>query len=133
MKKILVIEDESSVRQNLVELLNAEGYQAIEARDGEEGVSLAWDALPDLILCDISLPRMDGYGVLSRISRDPATAAIPFIFLTARVEREDLRRGMSLGADDYITKPFSIDEILTAIQTRLHKHAQLTDHAEQRH
>jgi CheY-like chemotaxis protein len=132
MKKILVIEDEISVRQNLVELLNAEGYQAIEAKDGEEGVSLAWEQLPDLILCDISMPRMDGFGVLSRISRDPATATIPFVFLTARVERDDLRRGMSLGADDFITKPFSIDEILSAIETRLQKRARITDQVEKK-
>ena len=132
MKKILIIEDEVAVRENLVELLTAEGYQAIEAKDGEEGVSLAWEKLPDLILCDISMPRMDGFGVLSRISRDPATATIPFIFLTARVEREDRRRGMSLGADDFITKPFSIDEILTAVETRLDKHAQISDNVEKK-
>jgi len=121
MKRILVIEDESTVRQNLVELLNAEGFFPVEAGDGEEGVRLAWEILPDLILCDISMPRMDGFGVLSRISRDPATATIPFIFLSAMAEREDLRRGMSLGADDYIMKPFSIDDVLQSIQKRLEK------------
>lgn len=130
MKKVLIIEDETTVRENLVELLTAEGYQAIEAKDGEEGVSLAWDLLPDLILCDISMPRMDGLGVLSRISRDPATATIPFIFLTARVEREDLRRGMSLGADDFITKPFTIDEVLSAVETRLQKRARIVEQVE---
>lgn len=132
MKKILVIEDETSVRQNLVELLCAENYQPIEACDGEEGVRLAWDALPDLILCDINMPRLDGFGVLSRVSRDPATAAIPFIFLTARVERADLRRGMSLGADDYITKPFSINDVLTAVEKRLEKRALIESQAEQK-
>lgn len=130
MKKILVIEDETSVRQNLVELLNAEGYLPLEARDGEEGVSLAWEMLPDLILCDISMPKMDGYGVLLRLSRDPATATIPFIFLTARVEVEDLRRGMSLGADDYITKPFTINDVLRAIETRLGKRALIENQVE---
>lgn len=125
MKKILIIEDETPVRENLIELLSAEGYQPIEARDGEEGVSLAWEMLPDLILCDISMPKMDGYGVLSRVSRDPATATIPFIFLTARVEREDLRRGMSMGADDYITKPFTIDDVLHSIELRLDKRSMI--------
>ena len=132
MKKVLVIEDETSVRENLVELLSAEGYQPIEARDGEEGVRLAWDVLPDVILCDINMPKMDGYGVLSRVSRDPATATIPFIFLTARAEREDQRRGMLLGADDYITKPFSIDDVLQAIEKRLEKRALIENEAEKK-
>jgi DNA-binding response OmpR family regulator/anti-sigma regulatory factor (Ser/Thr protein kinase) len=132
MKKILVIEDETTVRQNLVELLNAEGFLPIEARDGEEGVHLAWEMLPDLILCDINLPKMDGFGVLSRLSRDPATLIIPFIFLTARTEREDQRRGMSLGADDYIMKPFSIDDVLQAIQKRLEKRALIENQAEKK-
>lgn len=130
MKKVLVIEDETSVRQNLVELLSAEGFLPIEAADGEEGARLAWEMLPDVILCDISMPKLDGYGVLSRICRDPATVTIPFIFLTARTEREDLRKGMSLGADDYIMKPFSIDDVLHAIRTRLAKRALIEDQAE---
>ncbi len=132
MNKILVIEDEKAVRENLVELLRAEGYFSIEARDGEEGVRLAWEMLPDLILCDVMMPRLDGYGVLSRLSRDADTAFIPFIFLTARTEREDLRRGMNLGADDYITKPFSLEDVLTAIQSRLEKRASLERQAEQK-
>jgi two-component system, sensor histidine kinase and response regulator len=132
MKKILVIEDEEPVRQNLVELLNVEGYQPLEAKDGEQGVRIAWDMLPDLILCDITMPRLDGFGVLSRLSRDPATAAIPFIFLTARSEREDLRRGMNLGADDYITKPFSIDDVLQAIERRLEKRGIIEEQAEKK-
>ncbi len=132
MKKVLVIEDETDVRENLVELLSAEGYLPIEARDGEEGVRLAWELLPDIILCDIKMPRMDGFGVLSRVSRDPATVAIPFIFITARTEREDLRRGMNLGADDYIMKPFSIDDVLQAIQTRLEKRALIENQVEKK-
>jgi two-component system, sensor histidine kinase and response regulator len=132
MKKILVIEDETAVRQNLVELLSAEGFLPIEARDGEEGVRLAWEMLPDLILCDINMPKMDGFGVLSRISREPATLTIPFIFLTARSEREDIRRGMSLGADDYIIKPFSIDDVLQAIHKRLEKRALIESQAEKK-
>ncbi len=132
MKKVLVIEDEVTVRQNLVELLSAEGFLPIEACDGEEGARLAWEMLPDVILCDISMPKMDGFAVLSKIGRDPATATIPFLFLTARTEREDLRRGMSLGADDYIMKPFSIDDVLQAIQTRLEKRALIEKQAEKK-
>ncbi len=132
MKKILVIEDETPVRQNLVELLSAEGFLPIEARDGEEGVRLAWEMLPDIILCDVNMPKMDGFGVLSRVSRDPATSTIPFLFLTARTEREDLRKGMSLGADDYIMKPFSIDDVLQAIHTRLEKRAMIENQVEKK-
>ncbi len=132
MNKILVIEDETPVRQNLVELLSSEGFLPIEAKDGEEGARLAWEMLPDVILCDINMPKMDGFGVLTRISRDPATATIPFIFLTARTEREDLRRGMNLGADDYIMKPFSIDDVLHAIRMRLDKRALIESQAEKK-
>jgi two-component system sensor histidine kinase/response regulator len=132
MKKILVIEDETSVRQNLVDLLSTEGFLPIEARDGEEGARLAWEMLPDVILCDITMPKMDGFGVLSKIGRDPATATIPFLFLTARTEREDLRQGMNMGADDYIMKPFSIDDVLHAIRTRLDKRALIESQAEKK-
>lgn len=132
MKKILIIEDDAPVRKNLVELLTFEGYLPIEAQDGEEGVRLAWETLPDLILCDISMPRLDGYGVLSRVIRDSTTATTPFIFLTARGEREDLRKGMSLGADDYIMKPFSINDVMRAIEMRLDKRARVEAEAEKK-
>jgi DNA-binding response OmpR family regulator len=132
MKKILVIEDETPVRKNLVELLDAEGYFPLEAGDGEQGVRVAWENLPDLILCDINMPKMDGFGVLARLSRDPLTSTIPFIFITARTEREDLRRGMVMGADDYITKPFSLDDVIRAIETRLEKRAMIEQRAEKK-
>ncbi len=119
MTKILVIEDEASVRENLMELLSEEGYEVIGAVDGEEGVQLVWEELPDLVICDIMMPRLDGYGVLARVSRDARLVGIPFLFLTARVAREDLRKAMELGADDYITKPFTRSEVLRAITTRL--------------
>lgn len=119
MTKILVIEDEASVRENLIELLAEEGYQVIGAQDGEEGVQRVWEELPDLVICDIMMPKLDGYGVLARVSRDVRLAGIPFLFLTARVAREDLRKAMELGADDYITKPFTRSEVLQAITTRL--------------
>jgi len=122
--KILVIEDEESVRLNLVELLEAEGYQCVVARDGEEGVRAAWNELPDLIICDVLMPQLDGFGVLARLAQDPATALTPFIFLTALGERKDQRTGMELGADDYVTKPFSRMDILHAVEKRLGKRSE---------
>jgi len=119
MSKILVIEDESAVRENLIELLSEEGYKTIGAQDGEEGLQRVWEELPDLIICDITMPKLDGYGVLARINQDLHLANIPFLFITARVAREDLRMGMGMGADDYITKPFLRSEVLQAITTRL--------------
>lgn len=132
MKKILVIEDEFDVRENLLALLQEEGYLAIGAADGEAGAELASLELPDLIICDIMLPRMDGFAVLNRLSRQPETSLIPFIFLTALSERADQRRGMALGADDYIVKPYTRDEILTAVQVRLRKRDLLTAHAQRK-
>ena len=119
MSKILVIEDETPVRENIIELLTAEGYEAIGARDGEDGVRLVWEELPDLIICDILMPKLDGYGVLAKISHEPQLANIPFIYLTARIGRDDMRSGMGMGADDYIPKPFTRNELLQAITARL--------------
>ncbi len=121
MSKILVIEDEDAVRENIIELLNEEGYEVVGARDGEEGVVQIWTQIPDLIICDILMPKLDGYGVLAKISQDVRLTSIPFLFLTAKIGRDDSRRGMSLGADDYITKPFSRSELLQAISVRLGK------------
>lgn len=121
MKKILVIEDEAILREEVVEWLRLEGYEAVGAQDGIAGVEYAINNLPDLIVCDITMPRLDGYGVLLRINAHPATVGTPFIFMTARAAHEDMRRGMDLGADDYITKPFSHTELLTAIFTRFEK------------
>jgi DNA-binding response OmpR family regulator len=123
MNKILVIDDEESVRVNLVELLEAEGFDPISAENGRAGVQLARQQLPDLILCDIMMPELDGYGVLDELRQAPATATTPFIFLTAKAERFDLRQGMNLGADDYLVKPFTRDELLKAISARLVKQA----------
>jgi signal transduction histidine kinase len=121
MKKILVIEDETGVRENLIDLLDAEDFEAIAAENGRQGIELAKEKLPDLILCDVMMPELDGYGVLTELRQDPATAMIPFIFLTAKAAKGDTRRGMELGADDYLTKPFNRQEILAAISTRLEK------------
>lgn len=122
MPTILVIEDEQAVRKNIVDMLKAEGFQAIAAADGEIGIQLAQSQLPDLIICDVMMPRLDGYGVLAAIRESPTTATIPFIFLSAKTERSDLRRGMNLGADDYLTKPFTRVELLETVAVRLAKH-----------
>lgn len=120
-QKILIIEDNSDIRENVAELLTLSGYEAVEAGDGREGAKLALQELPDLILCDIMMPAIDGYGVLHILSKHRETYNIPFIFLTAKAEKSDLRKGMTLGADDYITKPFDETDLLTAIENRLKK------------
>lgn len=102
MKKILVIEDEKSVRENIVTLLNEESYEALSAHNGETGIRMAIAEIPDLIICDIMMPGKDGYAVFKELSKNKMTKTIPFIFLTAKVEHKDLRKGMELGADDYL-------------------------------
>lgn len=119
MKKILLIEDNLDMRENTVEILQFAGYQVEAAVDGKEGVAAARAHRPDLILCDIMMPEMDGYGVLFLLNRDPLTAGIPFIFLTAKADRSEIRKGMNLGADDYLTKPYEEMELLGAIESRL--------------
>ncbi|MDO9512066.1 MAG: response regulator [Bacteroidales bacterium] len=121
MYKILVIEDTADVRENIVEILQSENYEVFMAENGKIGIDLAQKTQPDLILCDIMMPEMDGYEVLELLRKRVSTSTTPFIFLTAKNTREDLRRGMALGADDYISKPFTIDELLGGIQTRLAK------------
>ncbi|HML23252.1 MAG TPA: ATP-binding protein [Aggregatilinea sp.] len=121
MPKILVIEDERILREEIVEWLQLEGYEAFGAGDGLEGVELAVHLHPDLVICDITMPRLDGYGVLLELNSNPVTAGVPFIFMTARVTQDDVRRGMSLGADDYIPKPFSLMDLLDAVESRLRK------------
>lgn len=125
MKKILVIEDNLEVRENLGEILEISGYQVTLAEDGIEGVDKASQELPDLIICDVMMPRLDGYGVLNILGKKKETACIPFIFLTAKAEKTDIRRGMNLGADDYITKPFYKDDLLSVVETRLAKNERL--------
>lgn len=125
MTRVLVIEDDENIRSDLLELLEGEGFAASGADDGLAGVAAARASLPDLILCDIMMPGLDGFGVLDDLSQDPVTATIPFIFLTARADKSDVRRGMELGADDYLTKPVEQAELLQAIETRLAKQAAL--------
>ena len=121
MKKILIIEDNIEVRENTGEILTLADYEVISAENGKVGVELAQRELPDLIICDIMMPELDGYGVLHILSKKPETARIPFIFLTAKAEKADLRKGMLLGADDYLTKPFEDTDLLNAIEMRLKK------------
>lgn len=121
MKKILVIEDEAQPREIFSRCLTFEGFVALTAENGTSGVKLAKTHHPDLIVCDIMMPDLDGYSVLSNLRQDSSTAAIPFIFLTAKVTMTDLRRGMALGADDYLTKPCTVDQFLSAVNTRLER------------
>jgi len=121
MKKILIIEDNDEVRENTAEILELSDYEVMTASNGKEGVSIALKEKPDLIVCDIMMPQLDGYGVLHLLSKHKETSTIPFIFLTAKSEKQDFRKGMELGADDYITKPFEGTELLNAIETRLKK------------
>ncbi|WP_426580892.1 response regulator [Mucilaginibacter sp. R-33] len=120
-QKILIIEDNNDIRENVVEILGLAGYTVFEADNGKTGIELAVNNLPDVILCDIMMPELDGYGVLFMLNKNPETAAIPFIFLTAKAERIDQRKGMEMGADDYLTKPFDDIELLNAIESRLRK------------
>lgn len=123
MKKILVVEDEKSIRESLLDLLRVEGFHATGAANGYIGVQLAQQQVPDLILCDVTMPQLDGYQVLTSLRQHAETAAIPFIFLTARGSREDFRQGMELGADDFLAKPCTADELLAAIASRFDKQA----------
>lgn len=125
MKRILIIEDNTDVRENLAEILTLSGYTVETASNGKIGVEMALLNPPDLILCDIMMPELDGYGVLHIVSRNAKTADVPFVFLTAKAEKEDFRRGMSLGADDYITKPFDDTALLQTIEARLQKSERL--------
>ncbi len=127
-KKILVIEDQEEVRENIAELLQLSNYSAITAVNGKEGVQMALEHKPDLILCDIMMPEMDGYEVLYLVGKNPDIASTPFIFLTAKAEKADFRKGMNMGADDYITKPFEEMELLGAIERRLEKFGRLANH-----
>lgn len=119
---ILVIEDEKDVRLNIVEILASGGFDSLNADNGLTGVQLAKERSPDLILCDIKMPDFDGYNVLEALRQDPKTAMIPFIFLTAKADKGDMRHGMNLGADDYLTKPFRRLELLDTIAARLKRH-----------
>lgn len=121
MKTVLLIEDNNEMRENIAEILELAGYRVLSAQNGKVGVDLANKQHPDLIICDIMMPELDGFGVLHILSKNPDTMTIPFIFLTAKAEKTDFRKGMNLGADDYITKPFNDVELLDAVEMRLKK------------
>lgn len=123
--KILVIEDNIDVRENIEELLQLSGYNVATAENGKVGIAKALEDIPDLILCDIMMPEMDGYGVLRILSNNASTMNIPFIFLTAKAEKDDFRKGMGLGADDYIVKPFDDVDLLNTIEMRLKKNERM--------
>lgn len=128
MKTILVIEDNEGIRENMAEVLELAKYKVLTAKDGKEGVDVALKNIPDLIVCDIMMPELDGYGVIHMLQKNTETATIPFIFLTAKAERAEMRKGMELGADDYITKPFSSAELLNSIESRLKKSEFIKQH-----
>ena len=121
MIKVLYIEDDAVLRENTAELLELSGFNVITAPNGKIGIEKAKSELPDIILCDIMMLGIDGYGVLEALSKDKQTQLIPFIFLSAKTERQDIRKGMNLGADDYITKPFTEEELVSAINSRIAK------------
>ena len=125
MKKVLIIEDNEDILENTSEILELSNYRVFTAYNGKLGVEQALEKKPDLILCDIMMPELDGFGVLHMIQKIPELQDTPFIFLTAKTEQSDIRKGMSLGADDYIPKPFDAADLLAAVETRL-KRAELT-------
>ncbi len=121
MKKIVLIEDDDNIQESILDLLNSEGFEVSVADNGIDGIKLVEEVLPDLIISDIIMPGKNGYDVINELSKKNETASIPFIFLSARVEKGDVRHGMELGADDYLTKPFRLDELLRAVELRLKK------------
>jgi len=121
MKTILLIEDDIVLRENTAELLELSNYKVLTASNGKTGIVMANNNLPDIIVCDIMMPDLDGYAVLSELSKQTETKHIPFIYLSAKTEQQDVRKGMNLGADDYITKPYNEDDLISAIESRLAK------------
>ncbi len=132
MKKILVIDDDSAVQSLTAKALETRGFRTLTANDGVEGLEVAKNQLPDLIICDIQMPRLNGYETLAALRQDPLTATIPFIFLTGLTDRKDLRQAMGLGADDFLTKPFSITDLMQAVNIRLEKQAAVQRRSEKK-
>src|SRR5438477_11905160 len=132
MKKILVIDDEEWLREMVQLALTQKGYDVIEAGNGTKGIEVAQKELPDLILCDVNMEKVDGYGTLSSLRNEPATAAIPFILMTGLADSAGMRHGMELGADDYLPKPFTIDALYAAVEARLKKAHTLRQEAEKK-
>src|ERR1043166_2518609 len=131
-KKVLVIDDTQDIRLIIAESLSLYGFKTLSAADGTSGVEVAKAELPDLIICDINMPNLDGYGTLAALRENEATATIPFIFLSGASDKPNVRRGMEMGADDYLTKPFTHKELMAAVNTRLEKQAELQRHSDKR-
>jgi DNA-binding response OmpR family regulator len=127
MKKVLIIEDDTVLRENTAEILELSNYNVITAKNGKVGIDMAKKQLPDIIVCDIMMPELDGYETLKTLAQNKTTKYIPFIFLSAKIEHKDVRKGMDMGADDYITKPFEESELISAIESRLAKAAILNE------
>jgi two-component system sensor histidine kinase/response regulator len=132
MQKILVIEDTADVRELITDTLRFNGFETVSAADGEAGIQAALTHLPDLILCDVQMPRKDGFEVLEELRRRPATATIPFVFLTGQAEKQHVRLGMNLGADDFLAKPFMLGDLMAAVNARLKKHQTVTAVSDQK-
>ena len=132
MKKVLVIDDTSEIRMIISESLSLYGFDTLVAEDGISGIEIAQKESPDLIICDVNMPNLDGYGTLTAIRQNDSTATIPFIFLSGATEKLNMRRGMELGADDYLTKPFTHKELLAAVNTRLEKQAEVQRHSDKK-
>ncbi|NJK53720.1 MAG: response regulator [Leptolyngbyaceae cyanobacterium SU_3_3] len=128
MSSILVIEDDAEILENIESILEIQKFETLTATDSQIGIQIAQEKTPDLIICDVTMPHLDGYSVLSQLRQHKSTATTPFIFLTGRAERADMRMGMELGADDYLTKPFTKDELLKAVVTCLQKYSRLMQH-----
>ena len=133
MTRVLVIEDELFVRENIVDLLEAEDFEVFSTENGILGILWAQENQPDLVICDVMMPEISGHDVLAEMRELPETSLTPFIFLTAMSDKNDIRHGMELGADDYLTKPFTRDELLSAISSRLLKHAKLMKQVDDEH
>lgn len=127
MTQVLVIEDEKEIRENIIQILELNNHETIFADNGQSGLDLAVKNLPDLIVCDVMMPYMDGYEFLENLRKLEETLAIPCILVTAKVEKKDIRQGMGLGADDYLTKPFTPQELLEAVEVRLQRHQAITE------
>ena len=129
MARILILEDDENVRLPVVDVLEAEGYTVLSASNGKEGLKLARREKPDLIISDIMMPELDGYGVFEALQEDPITAVIPFMFLTAKTDPADIRQGLGLGVDDYLTKPFDPEDLLDSVKIRLDKYKRISEAA----
>ena len=124
LNTVLTIDDNDTIRQNVQDILSIEGFEVLTAENGSDGIAMANSHLPDLVLCDITMPGIDGYEVLRRLREEESTTTIPFVFLTALDTRDDIRKGMGIGGDDYLTKPFTVEELLTAVKSRLDRSAE---------